>query len=414
MRKAPPDGVGRSGRVGTVCARFARDQRGQALPLLLLIVVLFVAGGVLVYQLALSTNYATVAQTAADAAALAAEQNVVQQMQTPVIINGVYQPQTIDWGKVRTVADQYAHDNEGQVIELTPYEEPWGWDVVVIASTLNGLPAISVDAAKKAYAEARASMDPLAQDSPSPTPISNDASVSTGPRFVPHTGKYGFFPVSYANYNTGAEVQIAGRLDALGLKLQLHLVGVDGYSPATSANDSDLHTCGAASTTRGLGGVTDAQLTAAGLKRMFPIKGNQPSEIALTGTTTSACVQGPAPPSAPTIGNPNVHLVPINGGPQGTFVDFPGAGFGASGGPWVIPTPIVMCESSGENQQPNSAGASGYYQIIPSTWALFGGTKYTQQAYQAPKSIQDLIAAKIWNGGAGASNWVCAQELGYA
>jgi hypothetical protein len=75
----------------------------------------------------------------------------------------------------------------------------------------------------------------------------------------------------------------------------------------------------------------------------------------------------------------------------------------------VIPTPIVMCESGGRNLPPNSAGASGYYQIIPSTWALFGGTQYTPQAYMAPKSIQDLIAARIWNGGAGWANWDCAK-----
>ncbi len=412
QRKAPTDGVGRSGRVGTACAGIAHDERGQALPLLLLIMVLFLAGGVLIYQLALSTNYATVAQTAADAAALAAEQNVVKQMETPNIVGGVYQPQTVDWGEVQTVANQYAGDNQGQVVEVTHDPEPWGWDVVVIARTVSGLPAGSVDAAKQAYAEARASMDPLSQDSPPANPISNDASVSNGPRFVPHGGKYGFFPVTYSNYTVGDEVEIAGRLDALAIKQQLHLVGVDGYSPAASATDSDLHTCGAASTTRGLGSVTDGQLAAAGLKRMFPVKSNQPAEIALAGITAAACAQG-STPAAPSIGNPNVHLVPPGGGPQDTLVDFPVGGLGASGGPWVIPTPIVMCESGGQNLSPNSAGASGYYQIIPSTWALFGGTQYTPQAYLAPKSIQDLIAARIWNGGAGAGNWVCAHKLGY-
>ena len=46
---------------------------------------------------------------------------------------------------------------------------------------------------------------------------------------------------------------------------------------------------------------------------------------------------------------------------------------GGSGG-WAIPYAIVLCESGGQNLPPNSAGASGYYQIIPSTWKLFGGT----------------------------------------
>lgn len=78
----------------------------------------------------------------------------------------------------------------------------------------------------------------------------------------------------------------------------------------------------------------------------------------------------------------------------------------SSGGPWSIPWPIVQCESGGTNTPPNSAGASGYYQIIPSTWRLFGGSG--PAAYLAPKAEQDRVAARIWNGGAGAGNWDCA------
>jgi septal ring factor EnvC (AmiA/AmiB activator) len=82
---------------------------------------------------------------------------------------------------------------------------------------------------------------------------------------------------------------------------------------------------------------------------------------------------------------------------------------GASGG-WVIPYAIVLCESGGQNLPPNSAGASGYYQIIPSTWKLFGGTG--PAAYLAPKAEQDAVAARIWRGVVGASNWVCAGIVG--
>jgi septal ring factor EnvC (AmiA/AmiB activator) len=78
----------------------------------------------------------------------------------------------------------------------------------------------------------------------------------------------------------------------------------------------------------------------------------------------------------------------------------------SSGGPWAIPWPIVQCESGGQNTPPNSAGASGYYQIMPATWRLFGGSG--PAAYLAPKAEQDRVAAKIWDGGRGASNWVCA------
>jgi septal ring factor EnvC (AmiA/AmiB activator) len=80
------------------------------------------------------------------------------------------------------------------------------------------------------------------------------------------------------------------------------------------------------------------------------------------------------------------------------------------GGPWAIPWPIVECESGGQNLPPNSAGASGYYQMLPSTWRGLGGS--TPQAYQASKAEQDRLAAKLWAGGSGARNWVCAALIG--
>jgi septal ring factor EnvC (AmiA/AmiB activator) len=82
---------------------------------------------------------------------------------------------------------------------------------------------------------------------------------------------------------------------------------------------------------------------------------------------------------------------------------------GPSGG-WAIPYPIVLCESGGQNLPPNSAGASGYYQILPSTWKGAGGSG--PAAYLASKAEQDAVASRLWNGGAGASNWVCAGIVG--
>jgi len=75
------------------------------------------------------------------------------------------------------------------------------------------------------------------------------------------------------------------------------------------------------------------------------------------------------------------------------------------GGPWAIPWPIVQCESGGQNLPPNFAGASGFYQILPSTWRLFGGAG--PAAWKASKAEQDRVASKIWAGGSGAHNWVC-------
>jgi septal ring factor EnvC (AmiA/AmiB activator) len=80
------------------------------------------------------------------------------------------------------------------------------------------------------------------------------------------------------------------------------------------------------------------------------------------------------------------------------------------GGPWAIPWAIVQCESGGQNLPPNAAGASGYYQMMPATWAGLGGS--TPDAYQASKGEQDRLAGKLWNNGAGASNWVCAALVG--
>jgi septal ring factor EnvC (AmiA/AmiB activator) len=74
------------------------------------------------------------------------------------------------------------------------------------------------------------------------------------------------------------------------------------------------------------------------------------------------------------------------------------------GGPYSIPTYIVMCESGGNYSALNpSSGAGGAYQILPSTWEGYGGRGEPQNA---PKSEQDRIAGEIWaDSGPGA--WVC-------
>lgn len=75
------------------------------------------------------------------------------------------------------------------------------------------------------------------------------------------------------------------------------------------------------------------------------------------------------------------------------------------GGPYSIPTYIVMCESGGNYSALNpSSGAGGAYQIIPSTWEAYGGKGLP---HEAPKAEQDRIAAEIW-ADSGPSAWVCA------
>ncbi|MDX6595191.1 MAG: hypothetical protein QOI72_573 [Solirubrobacterales bacterium] len=75
------------------------------------------------------------------------------------------------------------------------------------------------------------------------------------------------------------------------------------------------------------------------------------------------------------------------------------------GGPYSIPTYIVMCESGGDYGAVNpSSGAGGAYQILPSTWELYGGQGAPQDA---PKAEQDRIAGEIWADSGGGA-WVCA------
>ena len=75
------------------------------------------------------------------------------------------------------------------------------------------------------------------------------------------------------------------------------------------------------------------------------------------------------------------------------------------GGPYSIPVYIVMCESGGDYGAVNpSSGAGGAYQVLPSTWELYGGQGEPQDA---PKAEQDRIAGEIWADSGGGA-WVCA------
>ena len=75
-------------------------------------------------------------------------------------------------------------------------------------------------------------------------------------------------------------------------------------------------------------------------------------------------------------------------------------------GDWAIPESIVQCESGGDFQAVNpSSGAGGAYQIMPSTWELYGGHGLPQNA--SPEE-QSEIAAQIW-ADSGSAAWECAQ-----
>jgi hypothetical protein len=68
---------------------------------------------------------------------------------------------------------------------------------------------------------------------------------------------------------------------------------------------------------------------------------------------------------------------------------------------WAVPYYIVACESGGSWTAANPSGAVGPYQLLG--W----GAPYPAVTW-AEKMANHRIAAEVYAGGAGASNWVCA------
>ena len=345
------------------------DERGQILPLLALVVVALIAAGVLVLWLGLATTVQTKAQTAADAAALAGEQELVTELQIPRYgPNGQPEAPYYDPRQVCQKALQYAQANQGDMncpydIKFLPGSGLFGTDVRVTVRSQQTFPGGSVNPGKGGTAQARASTDPFSQSSPAigSTTLSCDASLVSGAPFnppAPHPGS-GFFAQDGTNYTVGCEAKLAGKLQALAKAKGLHLVGVLGYEPggpglngatgtnATGTNPlgaagvgaagvgsaligaagsgvngvantiASAHGCGAASETDGLppNKISDATLKSFGLSRPFPGK---PDEIELDGDV--GCVQTPSGSAAAGpvgFGNSAVHLVPLSGGPSG-------------------------------------------------------------------------------------------------
>jgi septal ring factor EnvC (AmiA/AmiB activator) len=147
-----------------------------------------------------------------------------------------------------------------------------------------------------------------------------------------------------------------------------------------------------------------SQSRASGLRsQIASVRAAQQAAAARAAAAQAAAARAAATPSAPSSpSSPSSSAAPASS-PAAPVSATPSGG-------WAIPSAIVLCESGGQNLPPNSAGASGYYQIMPATWRLFGGSG--PAAYLASKSEQDAVATRIWNGGAGASNWVCAGIVG--
>lgn len=65
---------------------------------------------------------------------------------------------------------------------------------------------------------------------------------------------------------------------------------------------------------------------------------------------------------------------------------------------------VLRCENpNGDLRAENpTSSASGKWQVIRSTWAGFGGYP---EAKNAPETVQDEHARRLWAGGRGASHW---------
>ena len=68
---------------------------------------------------------------------------------------------------------------------------------------------------------------------------------------------------------------------------------------------------------------------------------------------------------------------------------------------------IVQRESGGDPTAVNpSSGAAGKYQFLQSTWDSVAPSQYQGVSpAEVPEHVQDQVAAKVWNGGAGSSHW---------
>lgn len=121
---------------------------------------------------------------------------------------------------------------------------------------------------------------------------------------------------------------------------------------------------------------------------------------AVTATTQRRAEQAAAAQAARDAARLQAHVARHR--PSPTYV--PQRGAGRCGG--SLPScAIMMCESRGDIHAQNShSSASGKWQVLSSTWGHYMGYP---TAASAPESVQDQFAARLWNGGAGRSQWSC-------
>lgn len=99
-------------------ARMHRPEGGQVLPPLMLLVVVIIAGGIAILQIGRASALRAEAVTGADAAALAAVQDVQSQIEEQITSTGTYNPFLVQVPRVRAAAQSWASRNGAEVTRL--------------------------------------------------------------------------------------------------------------------------------------------------------------------------------------------------------------------------------------------------------------------------------------------------------
>jgi hypothetical protein len=143
---------------GHAITRLHDDERGQIIPLLLVVLVALMATGILLFQTGRAADLRAEAQTAADAAALAAGHTLEEQLS---LLDG--STLAVNEATVRAAAEDYAQRNDARVIAF----DLDGYDVRVSVATVRTLggdePGASPDEDddESATARAQAHVEPL-------------------------------------------------------------------------------------------------------------------------------------------------------------------------------------------------------------------------------------------------------------